>query len=1078
MRSILIMAAVFAALVVAFVVFLLTQKSSVPVARRGPTGTTLPTLTDTNSNSSFGAGEGGWVQSFDKKTGELASEFRAEHFDPPVDNVVHVTKPEARFYGHDGQILTLHAVDGDITMAETAKRPDRLGQMQSQPPSHGILRTVTLGLLETPEDDVAVLVATLPIVAFDNDLLRLNTVPWVQPDKKEIPADLVPVTVRGRDYDFDGQGLTIRYNQRDRKLELLEVAHGHRLVIKNPKAFGGTPGAALGAAPLQLNGRPIELASADDEVAPRMTAEERERRRLHREAATRRAAASQAALAPTKPPREVFAYRATFNDNVKIKEAAVPVGAADLMTAVFTFDADKKGTTQPSTQTAASQPVVAPTSTVPPTTRPARRIHATLPSDEPADAPIKHAVVQPTSQPVHRMAASAPTTSPTGPIEITWTGKLTVVPRKLVDSGLRSAADRIVEFTGKPVWLAREGSTVVAAYVWAAIEGQRFTATPDATTPRVTIHQATGTTLVTESIEADGDDVKLHGKSVADMVTGTAPDVQQMHTTWTDLATIRLTDNKDGKRGIERALFRGHVDVQHPQLKLTSDTLPLGFAPGEDGAEATLSLVRADGAVKAAVKKDDGTEQTIAASTLDLGLMPVAGGQPTLHTLHAHGDVVAQDTTQLLQTDDLQTTLAANTDSGATTAPTAAALEQLTATGKVRLTTSDGASSTADVLSIDHKAGRRWVTLNGSPATASNGDSTLSGNTIRADVTSAFDPSNSSGQSSATIDGPGHLSGKQKSADGKPSQPIDVTWTKSMVYDGPANHAKIDGGVVVTTKGTDGTNNYAKGSTLDIVFAEPSATQPAAAPATQGSGIAAIGGSGKVKSLTLHGAAGETVEVSSLLYAANDPAKLVRRTYLYAPLITVEVNPDGSPGAMHVPSGGQMLYDNLAAAPQPAAPANAAPANGAPAAGGQANSAGTVALEWARSMDYDPAKKQAVLDGDVHVVRDSPGSERMEIWAPRIIADVSGGAGPQGAQLQKITADNANMKAGQVSIDAPSAVYDPSKDLLIAKGTPRQPVQLHEEGNGMSRGSIGEIWWNVKTNQPVKMFDVTTEINR
>ena len=243
-------------------------------------GTTLPTLTDTNANSPLGGGEGGWVQSFDKKTGVLASEFRAEHFDPPVDNVVHVIKPEARFYGHDGQVLTLHAVDGDITMAEGAKRPDRLGQMQSQPPSHGILRTVTLGLLETPEDDVPVLVATLPIVAFDNDLLRLNTVPWVQPDKKEIPADQVPVTVRGRDYDFDGQGLTIRYNQRDRKLELLEVAHGHRLLIKNPKAFGGTPGAALSAAPLQLNGRPIELASTDADVAPRMTAEERERRRI------------------------------------------------------------------------------------------------------------------------------------------------------------------------------------------------------------------------------------------------------------------------------------------------------------------------------------------------------------------------------------------------------------------------------------------------------------------------------------------------------------------------------------------------------------------------------------------------------------------------------------------------------------------------------------------------------------------------------------------------------------------------------------------------------------------------------
>ena len=50
--------------------------------------------------------------------------------------------------------------------------------------------------------------------------------------------------MRGK-YEFDGRGLTIRWNDRDRRLELLEIAHGERLIVKEPGALGmDTPPAA------------------------------------------------------------------------------------------------------------------------------------------------------------------------------------------------------------------------------------------------------------------------------------------------------------------------------------------------------------------------------------------------------------------------------------------------------------------------------------------------------------------------------------------------------------------------------------------------------------------------------------------------------------------------------------------------------------------------------------------------------------------------------------------------------------------------------------------------------------------
>ena len=105
------------------------------------------------------------------------------------------------------------------------------------------MRDVTIRLYPSADAAEPELTATMPNAAFDNDTLRVFTAPMPADPAKGRPAvagDRVPVNVRGVDYDFDGQGLTLRINQRERQVQALEIAHGGRMVIKNPGTLGET----------------------------------------------------------------------------------------------------------------------------------------------------------------------------------------------------------------------------------------------------------------------------------------------------------------------------------------------------------------------------------------------------------------------------------------------------------------------------------------------------------------------------------------------------------------------------------------------------------------------------------------------------------------------------------------------------------------------------------------------------------------------------------------------------------------------------------------------------------------------
>ena len=1101
MRSVIIIAVVLLALIGGFALLMMTQgttKAYKIQAQIAPTPLPPP-VSATQGDLKLGTGNEVWIQGFNKKTGELSNEFRADRYDPPVGNKVHVIHPDSRFYENNGEVLTVKADYGDMVMAEGAKKPGQMEMLSTEPPQNGILHNVTLGLLENTEATVPIVTAKLPILAFDNDTLRMNTVDWKNGDMI-VPADQVPVVVRGRDYDFDGQGLVLRYNQRDQRLEFLQVAHGKRLLIKNTQAFNATPtpGAAqpdqpqASAMPLQMDGRPIELVSADPTAAPQMSEAERERHREKRAAATRAATRparparrpSQHPLpaskpASTKPVHEPVAYRAHFEDDVHLKEGDTPIGDADQMFVTFMQQQSGRAATQASTQfSGATQPTstiatdAQASSMTPPNTNPRRPRRTPATSSAPASAPssIAQASPQPIPQPGNMFGprTTGPATQPNQPIEVTWTGKLTVIPQNIPESGLHSETDHIFEFHGRPVHLNRQGSSVVAPYVWAATEGDRFKAVSDPAFPTVTLKNPDGATLVTPYIDSDGDNVVIRGKSVADTMlaqsNGGPP--QKVVTHWDDVANLHLTTTDSGTRAIQHATFHGNVDVLHPQLHLLGDTLALGFIPVAGKDQPALSTVHVDGHVNATVTGEDGTVQTIKSHVLDLATAQQDDGSITIRQMHANGDVEAEAPNQKLLTDDLVAFLLPTPVSQDPSQVNKINIDHMTATGNVKFNTPDGNAATADVLKVDRTGDdMQLITLTGTPATVTNPQSHVTGKLIKLDSTGDH----------AAVAGAGTLDSVAQQDGSSSAQPIRIVWSKSLDYDGKDDRAKILGDVVINSIGQDGAHDKATGQILDVTLADaPSATQPSATQTASTSNATtqpfASGSKKTVKTLTLSNPTptGDGVEVSSIVYDPDNATRLIKRTYLFAPLVTVDTNPDGTMGAMTVPSAGRLLYEDRSGA-------TTRPTTG-PASTQPAGEKGMMAMEWKKRMIYNPTAHTALLEGDVVAVHEAPGQDMMRMLAPRLIATLDDSSGS--SQIKQVDADQGATFLGKsVRIDSASATYLPEDNRMIARGTPREQVQVYDD-SGLSSGAFSEVWWNTQTNQPERMVNVTAHINR
>ncbi len=188
-----------------------------------------------------GPGDDVWVKTFDEKTRQVAFQFRASRYDPKPDGDVLVERPQAELFTGEGperQILRIEGKSGRVVMGATAAQRGTVRGSEPGAPRRGELHDVTITLADESDPSRVLMRCDVNNIAFDNDTYRIATEGY-HDGTRDVPADEVRVQVRGEDFDFDGRGLTSRWTEADRRLQLLEVAHGESLTIKSPELLSG-----------------------------------------------------------------------------------------------------------------------------------------------------------------------------------------------------------------------------------------------------------------------------------------------------------------------------------------------------------------------------------------------------------------------------------------------------------------------------------------------------------------------------------------------------------------------------------------------------------------------------------------------------------------------------------------------------------------------------------------------------------------------------------------------------------------------------------------------------------------------
>ncbi len=207
-----------------------------------------------DTDKPYGPGSGAYVNRYDTETAALVSRFKADDYKPRNDGWVEVKNPRAQFFMSDRRAISIEGDSGEIVMDDGNKTGARALSGSRDTPSRGRLHNVVIklfhgitqpavqlddALLALPDGDPrkphSALTITLENAAFNNESFKITSEAFKNRNTgKRVEADQVPVVLRGDEYDFDGQGLTILWNERDRRLQYLEVAHGKTLTIKHP----------------------------------------------------------------------------------------------------------------------------------------------------------------------------------------------------------------------------------------------------------------------------------------------------------------------------------------------------------------------------------------------------------------------------------------------------------------------------------------------------------------------------------------------------------------------------------------------------------------------------------------------------------------------------------------------------------------------------------------------------------------------------------------------------------------------------------------------------------------------------
>lgn len=1047
---------------------------------------------ETGGAQGLGAGERPWANQYDER-GQLTYRFRAGQFNPIDSGTVAVSGPAFEFYLAGGRRVVLTGETGQVFLPRRGASGGAGGRgggvtlggaggSGGSPavPTRGTMRNVQIKLFESDDAQVA-LVADMDNVVFDNDTLRIWTDDAVIGGVR-LAGNKIPVTVRGNDYDFDGEGLTIQLtNPGDRRIQRLEVARATRLVIKSTDIFRPREegGGAIGlAAPTDLR-----LASTDPAALA--------------VAAAQSPAAPAPAQAPQPNPADVV-YRATIRNKLLIQQGESTSITGDVLQIDFSSLPKPK-----------AQPLPSAVAPAPPT--PA----APLAPAAPATPTAALATQSPPA-----MAVAAPTTVPTSdPIVVTWDGPLRVD----ADAGDAQTppGEAVATILGSPDAPAvlKQGGSVATATAIGYETATRMATLQGSERLPVTLADDRGSVVTTHLVRYDlaGRIVRMAGATVvrSPVDPDDAGQPKILLASWSTDAEFRFTDPKAGVGGavgnaagglaglggdaspqrgggggrIEFAKMTGSVRVDHPQLRMSSESLALTFAasgkrpgaarqPAAVGGADVRSIV-AEGKVVAVLSDDKPNApplaQGIRGERLTLTTAHDPSGRLFVDRLESLGSVVASDRDQELSANALVITMAPDPAAKAGKGGLGSGKPQtMSASGDVVARANDGSVVRAGTLSVANLSGDRTVHIVGRTEAPADGpaESRWASVSGQGSTLSSARIVYSEADGKATIPGPGKLEGTQKAQKpGGKDTPFTVTWTDSALLDGPANQIDVKGGISFETVDADGGVAVATGKALRVILADSPENIPAAPAALNASerGQARLLGSKSMKGVELEG----DVRIQSLLGDAQ--GKAVRQFNLFSD----RVNYDQA-GGLTVPGAGRLLLIDrraeAAGAPTPAPkPGEALLPNGR----------GNTAMQWKDSLVYDLATRQIVFSGAVVFVHEplAPGDtapaavgggpDRFRLDADRVIAQLGGSAGPAAGpapelgseQIRSVSAiGDVTFAARGVTVRASELDLDPTAQLVVARGRDRIPVRVDDErGTGSGTFSLARI--NLKTGQ-------------
>ena len=581
MRTLILVVATLFVLTLGYMAYWWMQPTERMKVKKGNTPDAALPLVQRDTDKPYGPGKNVWIKKFNEDTARLASRFKANDYQPRNDGWILVKQPRAQFFMNDGRAILIEGDTGEVIMDDNDKKGMKAFSGSRDTPSRGRLYNVTIYIyhdVEHPEEqlepsalaakkreDAPHLGMTIKLnnASFDNQTFKIYSEAYGR-GKNHVEADQVPVVLRGEDYDFDGRGLLIRWNERDRRLQLLEVAHGDRLIIKHPNTFmkKEEPAVALdGPLPIMLAARTraatAEAINAATPTPAPVTAGPTTRRY--------RPSLPKPKITPnTDPPL----YRAIFHDQVKIVQGEDLLVTSNKMSVDFLMqdqdNPEAPATTQPAAPTAQKSAATAPTTQ--------------LAHKSPRRTPTTQAAP---------MRDKKNTDEEEIPVVITWTGKLVVEPLAVGPENPIKDGEAVIRLDGTPVAATQQGSTIYSGTLTYRTEDQAMLLTPLAPDKPVIMTDTKGSLVHTTRMDffQPKHQAILYGVSDAlfPQEDESGKPGAPLLAKWTKTCTLYFANQpgaqSSGQMDIERAELEGNVDVTHPQLKLKSDALELTFDP-------------------------------------------------------------------------------------------------------------------------------------------------------------------------------------------------------------------------------------------------------------------------------------------------------------------------------------------------------------------------------------------------------------------------------------------------------------------------------------------------------------------